>query len=427
MKVTAGCLAFLLMISSCINQKISKRLADHDLSQREAISSMESHVFSKNTKSIDWATSLKLINTQNTQLIASRKSLEKAKRAQQKLWYGLIPRVFLYANISSSISELVSLSNEDVNSGAYANLQIPSPFTLYANLYSAGLGEVQAGYTYELNRRNIQVSLYALFQQRKAISLKEKDIYAKEKDLENIPTVELWPALKKVKLLRKALVVEKERHRVRVNALLNTPKANWELVGEPPRVSYANKFQKLNFEDGFGVLGLKLQAVQIESALISLKAAKLRQLPRVSFNLSAPSIFNTENDEEIQFDPENFQIFSGLNKSVELVDVWDKENIQDAEFRYQISKEQLLIRMERETSQLAINKKTYRDLLIERDYIKTLVRDYDELKEVVHHAAVINDVKEYNNLKNQLDRLDQQILQFDLQFWIWDENYWANN
>ena len=387
---------------------------------------MSQPVFKSDYKKINWEQASKRLLEGNAQVLASRKTIQDAKKAKKKIWLDLIPDIFTFANINTALTEISDFSSEDVSAGAFANLQIPSPFRVYAQRYAAQLSIIQAEYNYELTRRQQYAALYTLFLKQKKLDENHSEIKELENELDSLPIIEAAQAHRKISISRGRLAISRERFRVELNRFFNTPGQNWRLTGGLENISYANKLNKLNFKNNYGILGIKLQAIQLEYAVVARKGVRLNRLPDLNVNFNSSRIFNISDDDDAEFNLDNLQLFTGLTKNVNVTDVLDKDRVQNAEYRFQLNREQLRLRLESEASQLKINKKIYRGLLANKRELQKALNHITQSKNY-NSTQVLTEVERYQSTKNQIDTIDKRLLSIDLQLWIWDEKYWSKH
>ncbi len=212
-------------------------------------------------------------------------------------------------------------------------------------------------------------------------------------------------------------------HRLSVNQLLNTPGSNWSLSGPLPKISYRNRYQRMNIGKDFGKLALNLRAIQIEGAILSVHRVKFQQWPSVNFGMSNPPLYSSNGDSG--FSSDDLLLFSGASKSMDLTDIRGLENIRDAEERLMFTREQVRQRTENEVARVVMISATYGHLLAEE---RRLERDIKRLgrPDSAEPGIVLKDLERRADLEKQLIDNRRQIQQLDLQFLIWDETFWKS-
>jgi len=209
--------------------------------------------------------------------------------------------------------------------------------------------------------------------------------------------------------------------------MFDTPNENWALVGKLPHISYSDKYSKLSYLKGYGALGLKMQAVEIESNLISLKAGMRVNLPRYSWSVSSPTIYDSRRDDNFNFSGEDFSLFSSLTKSIELDDIFNKEKIQSAKYRHEMTQKRLKSTVESEVSHFESLKRRYAILQEKKSNIIKLIKSINNSRGNSRSNVLISKIEKLQSSREELDSVKKEIMRMDLEIWIWDESYWSKN
>ncbi|WP_346188549.1 TolC family protein [Rubritalea halochordaticola] len=415
-----------LLSTSCVSNKINTRLAEHAVTQRMESLDLGSKVFSAEQTPISWEKANQLILKRNLQYLSSLKSIESAERNRKNQWLSVLPDLYLFTSIGKSIDELSDFSKDDLETRIVSRINIPNPYTYYAQAYALGLNELQTRNSHELTRRQLQVTLYSLYLQSQRIEDMAKQADKLESELDRANLESLRAEHEKIKELRSRHLIARESLRLKLNKLFETPGQHWKLTGSPPKISYSKKLDSLDLRQGYGALGLKMQAIEIEYSIISLWNANLERLPKPNFNLSTPTLYSSESENNFSFNAEDFQLFTSLSKSIQIEDPLDKQRMRNAEFRSMVTRAQLRGRMESDASQIKVNKYRYRQLLNRR---KQALADIQRIQNanISSSTSLLTAMKATTSLKDSIEAIDNQLLQLDLQFWIWDEKYWKKH
>lgn len=393
----------------------------HAATQNSEQINLRKSVFARASETLNWTEASQLALESNPQLSSSRSQVTLARKQKKQQWHELIPNFHIFANLNKSITEISDLSKDDIDLSVVSNIKIPNPFRYYAQAYALALNELGSELSYKLQQRQTIIQLYLLFDAEKKLVQLENQQRQYELDIDDIAVTEAPASLIKIHELRLSYKLAREQHRTRLNLFFNTPGKNWRLSGSAPKVSYESKLDHLTFDKGFGQLGTQLQLIQIESSVIQLWNAKFQRIPSFNIGLSTPPVYGPTQD-DFQFTGQDFGLFSGLNKSIKPYDILDKELMQNAELRAKKNREQLLVQMEKEISQLEINKTSYKHILSKKSILQ------QELKyaQSIHPSIELADseLTAINKLKKEIRLLERQQQQLDVQFWIWDEQYW---
>ncbi len=415
------CVSFLLLGNSCVDDRITSQLDIHTQTQLDANRELRESVFTSHPQDISWSKARSVLLERNISYRNSESAIKEAKKQRKDQWKQVIPKLFIAASINTAISELSSISSDDIDLSIVYGLNIPDPLNYYAQAYALAIQEIQAVTTHQIAERQLQVSLYQSFLHHDELRMYEKELKLAQAKLEQVPTSKIANTLRSIRRKEIQLLTQKERLRVRTNQLFNTPGENWNLVGKLPRLDYSKKLDKIDFYKGYGKLGLKQQTIEIELNILQVWQVKIRRWPSFSVGASPPPLYGTDSQENFNFNATDFSLFSGVNKSLELDDIFDKENLRNAEYRAKVNRESLLNRMETEVSQLELNKFTYRELLKKKAASEKIVKlKKSQIRQGSDHS-VLDDLKTLKGLKRSLLATNNQLKQLDLQFWIWDD------
>ena len=414
-------LAALPLTNGCVESKLSRNLGASAAMQRQEFSDLLEEASVQEQTAIDWAGAYRRLMDQNLSLRQSYSQLEQSRRLKRNQWLTLAPNLAIFANLGDSLSSLTDLSGDDLNVRLVGNLNIPNPFEFHAALYAAALQRQNAEWSYELDKRRAFIELHQVFADQQILTSMESQL--RQRSLESGLTETRDPAraFEGIRSERRNMQRMRSLQRVRINHLLNTPGANWRLVGAPPRISYRDRIAKLRIGEDFGKLALNLQAIQIEGAILRRQRVKFQQWPAVNFGLSAPPLYS--NQEDPDFSADNLYFFSGASRTVNLADPIGRLSLRDAEERLRYTREQLRLRIESESHQILQAREAYRELIAEEH---RLTGRLGRIESATEGEAVIllADLEERAQLIAALHETRRRIHQLDLQLLLWDETFW---
>lgn len=418
------CILFLLASSSCVQKRLDARLASHSATQKEVYQDLKAVTYSNPNAALSWPQAKKLLLERNLSYQNLVHSHQQATERRKEIFLNLIPRIFTFASINSSIDRIADIETDDIDLNITSNLNIPNPVAFYSQLYAAALAELQSTYQLELGRRQLISRLYAQFIRARQLREREAQLRELEETMEKQPIDSIGSAIVRLKNSKFQFKSSRENLRTSTNSLLNTPGHHWSLNGTLPDISYEDRIHSLSFANGFGTLGLKLQTLQIEGILISLVSAKAARLPSLSLGLSSPQLYNNNSDDNFEFNAEDYQLFSGLSKTFELTDVFDRDSLRNAQFRAKTSRQQLRLRLESEISRLESTKRTYRKLLQERTLAKKAIAAINTSSATPTPQQLEYEISRLQSARNTLENINRQLTQLDLQLWIFDDSHW---
>jgi hypothetical protein len=412
-----------LVLTGCVAPKVEQDLAKEVAVRQVEIDSLLADLQTSSQKSISWKGAHNRMLQENLGLQQSRQTLAQAERETKRQWLTLVPRMAAFMNISQGLTTLADLQTENLNASVVGSFNIPNPFEFYASLYGAALQAQNARWSQELDERRAYTELYAAFLDAKALSAEKAAMERRGKAFAVDKSADLSKALYAFEREKDSLERRQSAHRANVNRLLNTPGGNWNLTGGLPAVSYKNRYQNIRIGDDFGKMALNLYAVRIESSIMQTQRVKYQQWPTIGFGLSNPPIYSSNSNSDLS--GEDFNLFSGASKSLDVTDIGGRQAIQDAETRLKFTREQLLLNMEREAARVLQIRKNYGQLLAEERRTETAMKRLDRPGSS-DAEIVLDDLESRSQLELQLIQIRRQIEQLDLQYLIWDERFWKH-
>jgi len=415
-------LQVLLATTGCTDSRLSKRLASSYQSQTGELEALGRDILNPTQTPLSWASAFERMESDSTALRQSRKQVEESKRQKTRQWLSLVPTVSAFVGLGNSISELTSLQGDDINARLVANFSIPNPFEFYASLYASALQEQNAVWAHELDQRRAYVQLYSFFLDSESIKKSETELRVREAQLTSIDITMLEKSLRGITFERESINRRRSYLRVGINRLLNTPGKNWDLVGPLPKISRPQRSREISVGENFGKLALNLQTIQIEGAVLNVSRTRFRQFPRINFGLSSPALYSS-NDSTTGFSSDELLFFSGASKSFDASDLLGGYNVRDAKERLQFTREQLRQRMEFEITQILQTQNLYQRLAEEEEQSNRKIGRIESARST-DPTSVVADLEALRQSQTRIAEVKKQRQQLDLQFLIWDENFW---
>ncbi|MBK1789756.1 hypothetical protein [Persicirhabdus sediminis] len=422
------CCAILLLTSSCARKDFVKRIG---VSYDEVLDSRLDVDKSYDTVPIsvlDWDEAYERLlkhNASYKQFSYSITSLEEEKK--KLLITELSPSVYSFVGLSQGISSLANISSDDINARFVVSFRIPNPIHLYSKAYTYELQLYQMTQNLELTKRRLTVSLFNLFLRQAALAKQEVELREDEQKAKLLNPESQIKALISAK--KKALDIEdaKKSHRIAINTLLGSVGGNWYLDYKSlPKVSYASKLDQMGVEDGFGLLALRISAVNLEASLLGLKRAKMDILPDFNIGINNPTLYSSDSSSSFALDPKEIDMYSSMSKSYRFDGSFSK-NLKSAEDRVALTRQQLKLNMESENVRVEKVIATYRLLLEQKMNLETelaLRKKQIPLSGAVD--GVIAHWKLLDQIGESIEGVKRQLQQIDLEFWVWDDPAWSD-
>jgi hypothetical protein len=411
-----------LTLPACVESKMRERLEENALAQRGEFKDLLGTSDEGAQAPIAWREAHRRMASENLSLRQSKDQLEQSKKLKRNQWLSLAPNIAAFASLGDSLSALTSLSGSDVNAEVVASLNIPNPFQFYGSLYSAALQRQNAEWSHELDKRRAYIELYSLFMEQERLDESENSLKMRLETGNLMDSEDLSRALTGLRTESQNLTRMRTMHRLRINQALNTPGANWRLKGNLPKISYRERMGKISIGEDFGKLALNLQAIQIEAAILRRQQVAFQQWPTVNFGFSGPPLYSSDG-ESTDYSGESVSLFSGANKSVDLVDPIGRTSMRDAEQRIKYTRDQLRLRIESETYQMREAHRAYLELLSEEQRLSAKIRDLDRSSST-EPVILLAELEERAQLVTSLGDARRKMRQIDLQVLLWDETFW---
>jgi hypothetical protein len=415
-------LAFLLC--GCVQKKVSERL---EAASQKLLSDQVQYAENRGRPEhiLDWNTALRLLEQRNPQLKRGKVRLQDIEKERKNFALReLSPRISAVANLSSALGEIANLSSDSLGIRLLGGIQIPDPLSLYGRRYALELEYYLTKLQYEELVRRTYADLYETFLTQETVDY----------ELSTDPEPEVAPTASNLaSALRRRLSEGTDRSEIetarrngvlqrRINTLLNSPGQNYRLDYETlPELNYPQRFQRLKFRNGFGLLALKQSAGEIESSRAQLQQTRLDRYPSLNVSASLPTLYDSNADSAPEF--EDIRLFSGANDSFEFTGR-EARSLRSAEQRAQFVRDRIQLGLEREASNLKQLKLRYRNYLKEEKLLKRQLAYYKNNPPLGSAELLRNRIDEVGRLRARLFRLRNYRHRLEMEFWVWDEQYW---
>lgn len=362
---------------------------------------------------LDWDTALGILEERNIQLRRGRTRIEDLKRQRDEQWKDWLPRVGLYANLFSSLSDLGNLAFTDPSVSVIAPLNIPNPLTERARAFDNALSYLRAVDSEKLAYRRLVVRLYGIYssagrlEQRMAAERTEAG--SVDDGLQALETRESYRD--QIGTIRSQMV-----------QILNLPgEQPYPASSTRPELDYSGKIHKLVPGKNYGELAVKLMAYQIEGALLAEKGIKLRKWPAISLSASSPPLYDSNSNSDTgYFDPEQISLFGSLAKSYEFTGQ-EARSIESAEENTQYVKENLRLNMDQEAREWERLRKRYRQLLERQEIAEQRLA---RIRRSGPGGSAAAGLKAVRSVSSALESAKLSKEQLDTEIWVWDERKW---
>ena len=374
---------------------------------------------------ISWQSASALVLKQNTSLRSTQLRIDELLNKRKNfILRELTPSISTFLSLRLELDKLAALNSDNISASAFMRLPSPNPFSLYQRSYALNLQLYQALHQFELHKRQRLSTLYRLFLQQDQL----RSRLASQENKKNAAESSVSPSnLGKLDSLTLNIESTKQSilsNQLSLNSLLNTPGKRWAPKAKTlPSISYASRLDSLTLNNGFGTLSIKMAAAGLHASALGLKQFQLAKIPNIGVNLSNPSLYNSANDEGLEFNTENMNLFTSLSKTFRF-DGETKLRKAGALERAKLAKEQLVLGMEQEAHTLSRAKDSYKKLSQKIHATKKLLSQVTNAPQQLGYTSIKQQWSQVESLKKNLEYLEIQRTQLDLQFWIWDDKAW---
>lgn len=412
--------------SGCVAKKLEQRIK---AASKEVF--RDQIAYSENAEaaavSISWDSAVQIMKERNTQLNRAKVALQDLEQERNQFALRqLSPRLSAVANLTTALANVAAVDSDSVGLQLLGTIQIPDPFTTYAQRYSLELQYYITTLNYEQLVRQSHASLYETFLTQAEIDRENRET------LKKLPTAGSQAATREIARQlnqedeRRKLEIQRRKRTLqrRINFLLNSPKQRFYLKYDTlPELHYKERYQKLSFRDGFGMLALKQTAGEIESARADLWRVKANRFPPLNVNVSLPSIFDSRTDDSPELN--DIQLFSSSSKTFEFAGQ-EARSIRSAEQRAKDTRDRIQLNLSDEAYNFAQLKLRYSSFLRSEERLSRQLEYYRKNPPLPSASLISERAEEKQQLRKELADFRSFRRRLELEFWIWDENHWKS-
>lgn len=408
------CLILFPQYSGCITQELDENLMERRADVNREISELREKQQVGGSEAITWDQALKILNERNLNLQQSRIRIESLRKARDDQWKNWIPRVGVYANLLSSIAELGSLSNGDLNASVVAPLNIPNPATERAQAFANSLSYLEGVDSLEVNNRREVSSLYRLFSRYETLLANEAERSKKHIGAESVNT-----ALSNIETQvshRESISSIQEN----LASLLNLPGENPTPVpGTKPNLDYEHRINKLVPGKNYGLLAVRLYAYQIEGAILREKGVEMSQWPSTWFSGTTPALYDSNQEGSGSYDSDRISLFAGISRTYDITGR-EADTIKNAKDNTEFVKKSLRLRMDREVRDWNRLRQRYDQLVMKRQIAKERLQNIQQQD----RGSAMTDLNTLRSARSLLNGIESSMEQLELEIWLWDDEKW---
>jgi hypothetical protein len=401
----------------CVTKSLGKRISKLSLSSAAQTQQFNRVNQTSSPSYLSWKEASGLLLTRNLNLQLARTRLAATKKQRDEQWKTWLPRVGVYANLQSSLSQLANLAFSDFSAAVVAPLNIPNPLTEQATAYENALTYLESKDSLELTERRQITALYRIFSRFDEFQTPEKAPATASTRPSSVSD-----ALTALETQTSRAEVIKS-YQAELAQLLNLPGTQpTPIASTRPKLNYETRIHQLVPGKNYGQLAVRLSAYQIEGALLREKGIKLRRWPAFSVSASNPSVYDSRSSGSsgAYFDTEKIALFGGLTKSYDFTGA-EADGIRSAEENTDFIKQNLRLRLDQESREWLRLRAQYEQILLR----KRLANDrLARIQRGQQGGSATSQLLALREARRALASVAQTQEQLDLELWVWDDDKW---
>jgi hypothetical protein len=376
---------------------------------------------------IDWPTARQMMLERNLKLRQSRTDVTNAIENYRQIYRELMPTLNARAGVAKNLASLNSISPDDVTFSADSFFNVPGLVNFASRLYAGKLMMLRARTAYALAEREQTIELYRLFMGVQETQVEFDKLTVQRANASAMAQIDPFTGrmLETELQLRETTAVKLERDlQQRAADLLGSYDAKWALLTNGlPEFHYSTDPLPLSDTNRVAQLQLRLFAVELEAARLTLLGIRMRYWPELNIFVSGPPVY---------------QRFAGGERW------WDANQVRgSADLFWQIDTRGYISRQLKQTKRSqALQKERFQNeslslmdrLLFTQDLMKRtqeqLTRTDREIAFMLavppaqNFSSVQKYIEDYRQLSQQQIRLRRELADFNALFWFMDDEAW---
>ena len=376
---------------------------------------------------LDWPSARQLMLENNLKLRSSRTDVTNAIENYRQIYRELVPTLNGRAGVSKTLARLDTLSPDDVTFSADSFFNVPGIVNFASRVYVGKLMMLRARTAYSLIEREQTIELYRLFTGALEFQAEIEKLKVQRANASAMAQIDPFTA----RMLETELEVrEIASHRdaqtlqQRASDLLGAYNYRWVLsTNEMPNLRYQVEPLALTDTNRVAQLQLKLVALELEAARMTILGMKLRYWPELNIFISGPPVYQRVAGADRWWDAEQ------VRGSADLFWQLDTRGYISRQLK-QTRRSQALQKEKFENESLALMDR----LIFTQDLLKRtqeqLARTDKEIQFLLatppaqNFLSVQKYIEDYRQLTQQQIRLRHEVSEFNALFWFLDEQAW---
>jgi hypothetical protein len=376
---------------------------------------------------LDWPGARAMMLENNLKLLSSRTEVTNAIENYRQIYRELVPTLNARAGVSKTLARLDTLSPDDVTFSADSFFNVPGLVNFASRVYAGKLTMLRARTAYALSEREQTIELYRLFTGALEFQAEIEKLNVQRANASAMAQIDPFTArMLETELEVREIVAHREAQTLqqRASDLLGAYNYKWVLTTNGlPELKYSSEPLPLTDTNRVAQLQLKLVALELEAARMTILGMKLRYWPELNIFISGPPVYQRVAGQDRWWDAEQ------VRGSADLFWQLDTRGYISRQLK-QTRRSQALQKEKFEQESLTLMDR----LIFTQDLLKRTQEQLDRTNKEIqfllatppaqNFLSVQKYIEDYRQLTQQQIRLRHEISEFNALFWFMDEQAW---
>lgn len=376
---------------------------------------------------VDWPTALRMVMENNLKLRQSRTDVTNTIENYRQIYKDLIPTLNARAGVSKALTKLNTLTPDDVTFNVNSFFNVPGVVNFGSRIYVGKLMMLRSRTGYALAEREQTLELYRLFMgvQEQQITLEK--LAGQRANAAAMSQIDPFTGrlLETELQLRETQAAKDDRSlQQRASELFGNYRYKWVLsTNGLPDLRYSRDPLPLTDTNRVAQMQLRLLALELEAARMTLLGIKLRYWPELNIYITGPPIYQSIQGNARWWDADQ------LRGSADLYWQADTRGYVARQLRQTKRAQALQIEKFQNDSLLLMDRLLFtQDLMLRTQ--EQLDRTDKEMAFLLAvppaqtYDAVQKYVEDYRQLAQRQIQLRRELAEFNALFWFVDEQAW---
>ena len=421
----AGLAAALLFIAGCSSPEKKVALKMDELKARWQTNVQ--HQANLPERILDWPSARQLMLENNLKLLSSRNDITNSIENYRQIYRELVPTLNARAGVTKTLARLDTLSPDDVTFSADSFFNVPGLVNFGSRIYVGKLQMLRARTAYALMEREQTIELYRLFMSVQEFQAELEKLTVQRANASVMREIDPFTGrMLETELEVREIAGEKDDRTLqqRTSDLLGVYNYKWIFsTNELPDLRYNSEPLPLTDTNRVAQLQLKLVALELEAARMTILGMKLHYWPELTIFISGPPIYQNVAGRDRWWDA------TQVRGSADLYWQLDTRGYIGRQIK-QTRRSHALQREKFEQESLALMDR----LIFTQDLLARTQEQLDRTNKEIEFllaippsqtfSSVQKYIEDYRQLTQQRIRLRYEISEFNALFWFMDEQAW---